>query len=44
MKFVKEYAGANLSIPSAALEVSHFEKETVELTRWRTRWSFSRAG
>lgn len=31
MKFVKEYAGANLTIPSATLKVSHFEKEAVEL-------------
>lgn len=31
VKFVKEYTGANLSIPSAALKVSHFEKEKVEL-------------
>lgn len=31
MKFVKEYTGANLTIPSAALKVSHFEKEKVEL-------------
>ena len=31
MKFVKEYTGANLPIPSAALKVSHFEKEKVEL-------------
>lgn len=31
MKFVKEYAGTNLSIPAAALKVSHFEQEKVEL-------------
>lgn len=31
MKFVKEYAGANLAIPSAALKVSGFEPEKVEL-------------
>lgn len=31
MKFVKAYTGANLTIPAAALELSHFEKEKVEL-------------
>lgn len=31
MKFVKNYTGANLSIPSAALKVSGFEPEKVEL-------------
>lgn len=31
MKFVKEYAGANLTIPAAALKVSRFEPEKVEL-------------
>lgn len=31
MKFVKEHTGTNLTIPAAALKVSHFEKEKVEL-------------
>lgn len=31
MKFVKEYAGTNLPIPAAAMKLSRFEQEKVEL-------------